>query len=75
MKTLRTALFALGCLPVFLLTVTASCLLRAKHRSVPEIKSEYAYMYAGNLERYSFLQYNQASPEGGRSALLQRLLS
>jgi hypothetical protein len=72
-KTLRTALFWLGCLLVFLLTAAASCFLRAKHRSVPDLKSEYAYLYAGNLERYSFLQYNQASPEEGRAALLQYL--
>jgi hypothetical protein len=72
-NTLRTALFWLGCLLVFLLTAAASCFLRAKHRSVPDLKSEYAYLYAGNLERYSFLQYNQASPEEGRAALLQYL--
>ena len=73
MKTLRTVFFCLGCLMVFLLTAAASCLLRAKHRSVPELESEYAYLYAGNLERYSFLQYNQASPEEGRAALQQYL--
>lgn len=73
MKTLRTAIFGLGCLLIFLLTAAASCLLRAKHRSVPDLKSEYAYLYAGNLERYSLLQYNQASPEEGRAALLQYL--
>lgn len=71
MKTLRAALFCLGCLLVFLLAAAVSCLLRAKYRSVPELKSEYAYLYVGNLERYSFLQYNQAGPEDGRAALLQ----
>ena len=54
-----------------MLTATATCLLRAKHRSVPDLRSQYAYLYAGNLERYSFLQYNQANPEEGRAALLQ----
>jgi hypothetical protein len=72
-KSLRTTLLGFGCLLVFLLTATASCVLRAKLRSVPDLKSEFAYMYAGNLERYSFLQYNQASPEEGRAALLQYL--
>jgi hypothetical protein len=33
----------------------------------------YAYVDAGNLERYSFLQYNQAGPEEGRAALQQYL--
>ena len=73
MKTLRTTLFCLGCLLVLLLAAATSCLLRAKYRSVPKLKSEYAYLYAGNLERYSFLQYNQAGPEEGREALQQYL--
>lgn len=67
------ALFSLGCLLTLLLTSVASCLLRAKYRSVPELKSKYAYIYAGNLERYSFLQYNQAGTEEGRAALQQYL--
>ena len=73
MKTLGTAFFCLGCLLVFLLAAAASCLTRAKYRSVPELESEYAYLYAGNLERYSFLQYNQSGPEEGRAALQQYL--
>ena len=74
MKTLGTAFFCLGCLLVFLLAAAASCLTRAKYRSVPRaLESEYAYLYAGNLERYSFLQYNQSGPEEGRAALQQYL--
>jgi hypothetical protein len=72
-KILRTALFSLGCLLTFLLAAAASCSLRARYHYVPKLKSMYAYEDAGNLDRYSFLQYNQAGPEEGRAGLQQYL--
>ncbi|HUJ30982.1 MAG TPA: hypothetical protein VLY23_06850 [Candidatus Acidoferrum sp.] len=73
MKVLKVVLFCLACATAFCVAAAASCVLRAKYSSVPELKSKFAYMYAVNLARYSFLQYNQASPDQGRKALLEYL--
>lgn len=73
MKTLKTILFCFTCALAFLLAAAISCALRAKYSSLPKLRTEYAYMYVANVEEYSFLQYNQASPEQGREALLEYL--
>lgn len=73
MKALRTILFCLLCATVFVAAAVASCAFRAKYSLVPQLKSTDAYMYATNLDRYSFLQYNQASPDRGQHALLEYL--
>lgn len=69
--SVKKILFGLSCLLAFLLAAATSCLLRARFRSVPELKATYAYMYAANLEHYSFLQYNQADSDQGKAALLE----
>jgi hypothetical protein len=69
-KTLKTILFCSACALVFLLGAAGSCALRAGYSSVPKVKTEFAYMYASNLDQYSLLQYNQAGPDQGREALL-----
>jgi hypothetical protein len=69
--SVKKILFGLTCVLAFLLAAATSCLLRAKFKSVPELKATYAYMYAANLEHYSFLQYNQANPDQGKAALLE----
>ena len=71
MKVLKKIFFVFGCALIFLLSAALSCVLRARYSSVPKQKAEFAYMYAANLEQYSFLQYNQAGPEQGRESLLQ----
>jgi hypothetical protein len=68
MKLSRRA-FVLGCGATFLLAGTFTCAVRAKYRSIPREKVRLAYVYAANLERFSFLQYNQAPPDRGREAL------
>jgi hypothetical protein len=73
MKALKTIGFCLLCATVFLAAAVASSALRAKYSLVPQLKSTDAYMYATNLDRYSFLQYNQASPDRGQHALLDYL--
>lgn len=73
MKVLKTILFCSACLLVFLLAAAVSCALRAKYSSVPKLRAEFSSMYAANLREYSFLQYNQASPDQGKTALLQYL--
>lgn len=73
MKVLKTVLFCFSCLLAFLLAAGVSCALRAKYRSIPALRTQFAYMYAGNLAHYSFLQYNQAGSDQGRTALLQYL--
>jgi hypothetical protein len=73
MKTQKTILFCAACLFVFLVAAAMSCVIRAKYSSVPEMRSQFAYNYVANLGRYSFLQYNQASPDQGRKALLEYL--
>jgi len=67
----RKILFGLSCVLAFLLAAAVSCALRAKFKFVPEVKASYARMYAENLDRYSFLQYNQASSDQGKAALLE----
>jgi hypothetical protein len=67
----RKILFGFSCLLAFLLAAVVSCALRAKFQSLPEVKASYARMYAENLDRYSFLQYNQASSDQGKAALLE----
>jgi len=67
----RKILFGLSCVLAFLLAAAVSCALRAKFQSVPEVKASYARMYAENLDRFSFLQYNQASSDQGKAALLE----
>ncbi len=68
---MRKILFGLTCVLAFLLAAAISCALRAKVKFVPEVKASYARMYAENLERYSFLQYNQAGSDQGKAALLE----
>lgn len=68
---MRKILFGFGCVLAFLLAAAVSCALRAKFQSVPEVKASYARMYAENLDRYSFLQYNQAGSDQGKAALLE----
>lgn len=67
----RKILFGLSCVVAFSLAAAVSCALRAKFKCVPEVKASDARMYAENLDRYSFLQYNQASPDQGKAALLE----
>ncbi|MHB8755883.1 MAG: hypothetical protein ACYC92_13150 [Candidatus Acidiferrales bacterium] len=73
MKILKAILFCFGCFLAFLLAAGVSCALRAKYSLVPKLRTEFAYMYADNLAHYSFLQYNQAGSDQGRTALLQYL--
>ncbi|MFZ0213512.1 MAG: hypothetical protein WBE20_05910 [Candidatus Acidiferrales bacterium] len=70
MKFLKTILLCGMC---FLVAATATCVLRAKYGWLPSLKASYASDYSENVGRYSFLQYNQAGPEQGRTALLQYL--
>jgi hypothetical protein len=69
--SVKKILFGLSCLLAFLLAAAISCTLRAKFKSVPELKASYARMYAANLGHYSFLQYNQAGSDQGKDALLE----
>lgn len=73
MKVLRTILFLLGCFLVFLVSGAISCALRAKYRTTPLWRSSSAYMYVAVLDRFAFLQYNQANPQQGKAALLKYL--
>lgn len=73
MKVLRNILFYLVCATVVLVAAVGSCAFRAKYSLVPKLRSTDAYMYATNLDRYSFLQYDQAGPDQGRRALLEYL--
>ncbi len=73
MKAPRNILFVVVCGAVFLLVAAVDCMLRSKYSSIPQTEARFAYMYAGNLDRYSFLQYNQASADQGRKALLEYL--
>jgi hypothetical protein len=70
---MRKILFGVSCVLAFLLAAAVSCAVRAEFKSVPEMKASYARMYAESLDRYSFLQYNQASPDQGKAALLEYL--
>jgi hypothetical protein len=69
----RGIFFYVVCAAVLVAAAVASCALRAKYSLVPQLKSTDAYMDATNLDRYSFLQYNQAGPERGQRALLKYL--
>lgn len=73
MKVLKTIGFCLLCATVFVAAAATSGALRARYNLVPQLESTEAYVYATNLDRYSFLQYNQASPDRGRHALLEYL--
>jgi hypothetical protein len=73
MKTQKTILFCAACILVFLVAGALSCVIRVKYSSLPGMRSQFAYSYVANLGRYSFLQYNQASPDQGRKALLEYL--
>lgn len=68
MKVLKTILL---CGVSFLVAATVTCFLRAKYNCLPDLKESYAFGYADNVDRYSFLQYSQAGPEQGKVALLQ----
>jgi hypothetical protein len=70
MKTLKIALFCLGCLSVFFLAALITSGLRIR-RELPRLKNSSTYQYAGLIGDYAFLQYNQASSEQGRAALLE----
>lgn len=73
MKVLKKILFCFVCLGVFLVAGALTCAIRVKYRTVPELKSRVAYSYAGLVADFSFLQYNQAGAEPGKSALLDYL--
>src|SRR5271154_574048 len=73
MKVLKRILLCFACMGVFLIAAALSCAIRTKYRTVPELKSKVAYSYAGLVADYSFLQYNQAGAEQGKSALLDYL--
>lgn len=68
MKFLKIILLCGAC---FLVAATVTCILRVTYRWLPDLKESYAFDYADNVERYSFLQYSQAGPEQGKKALLQ----
>lgn len=70
MKHLKSALLCILC---FLMAAAATCFLRAKYHSLPDTRALYAYDYVSNVDRYSFLQYNQSGADQGRTALLQYL--
>ena len=69
-KALKTLLFCLACVLVFLTTAAVSCGIRAKYRELPKLRASSSSFYAGFLGEYFFLQYNQAGGEQGRTALL-----
>jgi hypothetical protein len=48
----------------------ASCAIRVKYSALPKLRASSASFYSRFLEGYSFLQYNQASTEEGKTALL-----
>lgn len=73
MRSLKSVAFGFLCTLVFLVAAATTSISRAKYRLIPRLKTEFAYMYAGILERYSFLQYSQAGPDQGREALLRYL--
>lgn len=73
MKVFKNILFCFGCLAIFLIAGAVSCAIRAKYRSLPQLRSTLAYSNAGLVYNFSFLQYNQASGEEGRTALMRYL--
>jgi hypothetical protein len=73
MKVIKRILFCFACLGMFLVAGTLSCAIRAKYRTVPQLRSKVAHSYVGLVGDYSFLQYNQAGGEAGRAALLEYL--
>jgi hypothetical protein len=73
MRSLKPIAFGFLCALVFLVAAATTSISRAKYRVIPHLKTEFAYMYAGILERYSFLQYSQAGPDQGKEALLRYL--
>src|SRR6266436_4086911 len=73
MKALKSLLFCFACTLVVLLAGAITCSVRAKYRSLPTVKAAAAYSYVPFLGEYSFLQYNQAGGEQGRTALLEYL--
>ncbi len=70
MKVLKKLLFSLACVLVFLVAAAASCGIRAKYRELLKLRASSASFYTGFLGGYSFLQYNQAGGEQGKTALL-----
>src|SRR5690348_7744944 len=68
MKYLRTIVLYGGC---FLLAAAATCVFRTKYSTLPRVRTSLAFNYADNVRRYSFLQYTQAGPQQGKTALLQ----
>jgi hypothetical protein len=73
MKAVKRILFIFACLGMFLIAGTITCGIRTKYRSLPAMRATVAYSYAELIEDYSFLQYNQASPERGKIALMHNL--
>jgi hypothetical protein len=73
MKVLKGIIFCFASVGVFLVAGALTCAVRAKYRTVPELKSRVAYSCAGLVADYSFLQYNQAGGEQGKSALQENL--
>jgi hypothetical protein len=72
-KLLRKFAIVLGYAAVFLIAGATVCGLRAKYRSLPQMKLLAAYRYIGLVGDTSFLQYNQAGGEYRRAALLAYL--
>ena len=70
-KALKIVRFCSNCGLIFILAAVTSGILRAKYSLVPQIRTEYAYLYVSNVDQYSFLQYNQSDSDRGRSALLE----
>jgi hypothetical protein len=73
MKVVKIILFCFACLLVSLITGATSCAIRAEYRDLPRVRASLAHSYASLFEEYSFLQYNQAGGEQGKTALLDYL--
>jgi hypothetical protein len=70
LKVVKGILFSFACLVVFLVAGAATCAIRAKYKYTPMVKSSMAHSYVSLVGEYSFLQYNQAGGEKGKTALL-----
>jgi len=73
MKAVKIILFCFACLLVFLVTGAVCCGIRAKYWDLPNVRASLAYSYTSFFGEYSFLQYNQAGGEQGKTALLDYL--
>ena len=73
MKVVKLIFVCFACLLAFFIAGAAGCVIRAKYRDLPRVRASLAYSYAGFFAEYSFLQYNQAGGEQGKTALLDYL--